>query len=74
MGVYYNADGNLQEFESVTEVVTCKKCGKKYEQTCEEQVPGFRMRDEDVCPYCHNVNQSSMSYDYFNKPLPEDEQ
>lgn len=52
--------------------VTCKKCGLKYQQNTEEQVPGFREVDRDICPYCGHENGRSGDVEYFNKPLPED--
>lgn len=42
----------------------CPKCGKLYLCYYEEQVPGFRMRDYKICPYCHEVLESSMEYEF----------
>lgn len=69
MPIYYNENGNLQEYESWSNRVTCPACHKKYIQECEEQVPGFRDRSEDICPYCKSLNGSSMSVEYTNKPI-----
>jgi hypothetical protein len=49
--------------------VKCKACGKIYHQRIEDQVPGFRLMDEDICPYCKNVNGKSMSVEYENSKL-----
>lgn len=73
MGIYYNSEGKLQEFDEWSNVVKCHNCGKPYRQDCEEQVPGFRDMDYDVCPYCDHVNKSSMSEEYFNQPMTDDE-
>ena len=64
MGAHYIFDDDCYET-----TVTCSKCKKTYRQVCEDQEPGFRMRDEDICPYCGNVNGSSMSVEYTNYPL-----
>ena len=45
----------------------CKSCGKIYTQELEEQMPGFRQKDYDICPYCDFENGSSMAYEYTNK-------
>ena len=34
-----------------------------------EQLSGFREREEDICPYCDYVNDSSMKYDYWNTAI-----
>ena len=73
MAIYNNADGKLQNFEEWSQVVTCKKCGKPYYQDCEEQVPGFRDMDYDICPYCGNENGRSMSEEYSNSAMNEKE-
>lgn len=52
----YN-DHLLDESEKI---VTCCHCGKKYMQWTEEQVPGFRDKEYDYCPFCCEVNSSSM--------------
>lgn len=69
MALYFNENGELQEYETISDIVTCPKCGKKYRQDKEEQVPGFRDRSYDICPYCGEVNGSSMDVDYFNSRI-----
>lgn len=51
----------------------CNHCGKPYYQETEDQVPGFRMMDYDICPYCGNENARSMSVEYSNTPMAEEE-
>ena len=48
------------------EQVTCEHCGKTYLQEVTDQVPGFRDLDYDICPYCHEINGSSRSEEYYN--------
>lgn len=66
MGIYYNENGDLQAFEETSAKVKCIKCKKVYLQHIEEQVPGFRDKSFDVCPYCKNENGNSMSVEYTN--------
>ena len=47
-------------------VVKCSHYGKNYRQETESQIPGFRDRDYDICPYCHETNGSSMEVEYHN--------
>ncbi len=74
MGIYYNADGELQEFEEYEHTASCLNCNKKYRQVCEEQVPGFRTKSYDVCPYCGNENGQSLSVDFYNFKISSEEQ
>ena len=62
----------LMGYSTSKDVVTCKHCGKKYNQLAEEQTPGFRDPCDDICPYCNESNGTSMSYDYYNSKLEED--
>ncbi len=72
MAVYYNEDGKLQDFPEGTRVVICEACGKRYRQDYEEQVPGFRDKFDDICPYCQACNGYSMSEEFFNYKLPDE--
>ena len=47
-----------------SETEQCPKCGKRFICITEEQVPGFRERDEKICPYCGEELCSSMEYEY----------
>lgn len=65
--------GRLSEFETASNIVVCGKCHRLYRQTRTEQIPGFREREEDVCPYCDYENGSSMNYDFYNYALSDEE-
>ena len=49
----------------------CRSCGKPYYQETEDQVPGFRMMDEDICPYCGFENGRSMQHEHQNYKMSE---
>lgn len=72
MFLSYNENGVLSEYQDFTHIVKCGFCHRAYKQTVVEQVPGFREREEDVCPYCNKVNQSSHDEEYFNSKLSDD--
>lgn len=65
----YNENGDLSEFQVESRIVTCPKCHKRYRQTIEEQVPGFRSLDYDICPYCNAENGKSSEYEYTNRKI-----
>ncbi len=46
--------------------VQCPHCRKIYIQDTETQVPGFRDKDYDICPYCKEINGFSMELEYHN--------
>ena len=69
----YDENGNLRDFEENEGIVICNHCKKPYRQRTEEQVPGFREADSDICPYCHKSNGRSYDVEFFNKPLSDDE-
>jgi len=73
MGFYFDDNGEYREFEFWENRVSCIKCGKTYRQVCEEQAPGFRSRDLDVCPYCGTENGSSISINYYNYKISDSE-
>lgn len=52
-------------------VATCKHCKKDYIQVQTDQEPGFRMPDDDICPYCKQSNGSSMAVEYENYPMED---
>ena len=51
--------------DSITKIETCPFCGRYFECTYSEQVPGFRCMDSKVCPYCGKVVETSMEYDFY---------
>lgn len=55
----YDENGDLREFEECENIVVCNHCKKPYRQRTEEQVPGFRDVDDDICPYCRESNGRS---------------
>lgn len=67
----YNENGRLQNYPETNRIVECKSCKKRYLQWVVNQVPGFRDKDYDVCPYCGYINGSSMDEEYSNHPLDE---
>lgn len=67
----YNENGMLQNYPEEHHIVECKSCQKRYHQSITDQVPGFRDRDYDVCPYCGYTNGSSMDVEYSNRPIEE---
>ena len=50
-------------------ITQCTHCSKKYTQFTEDQVPGFRSREFDFCPYCKESNGSSMEVEFYNKKI-----
>lgn len=68
MGAAKNAWIN-QMLGASTSIVTCKFCKKKYKQITQDQTPGFRDMEFDICPYCKEVNGKSMSEEYYNSKM-----
>lgn len=73
MALYYNENGQLQEYEEWDRIKRCPACKKPYRQSCEQQVPGFRDKSYDYCPYCKTLHGSSMEVDFINYPLTPEE-
>lgn len=63
----------IEDCHISSSTVVCRHCGKPYYQDREDQVPGFRDMEYDDCPYCHETNGKSMSYDYHNHPMTDDQ-
>ena len=61
-----------QLYEDIREVVECSHCKKKYVRYSEPQIPGFREKSEDICPYCSHINGYSMDYDYESDTIGPD--
>lgn len=43
---------------------TCSKCKKTFYYISEEQVPGFRSKEELKCPYCDEIIVTSMEEEF----------
>lgn len=65
----YNENGDLADYSVNYGIKECPICHRKYKQRIEEQVPGFREKDYDYCPYCDAVNGSSMEVEYHNSKI-----
>ncbi len=55
------------------ELEKCKNCGKTYVCSTEDQIPGFRDKEYDYCPFCGNINASSMDVDFLCRKLTDSE-
>lgn len=73
MAMYFNENGQIQHYEESSGTAVCKACGKRYIRSTEEQVPGFRDKSYDDCPYCGHTNGSSMDEEYHNSKMEGDE-
>lgn len=69
----YDENGILREFGEYENIVVCGHCKKMYYQRTEEQVPGFRDVDDDICPYCKESNGRSGDVEFFNRSLTQEE-
>ena len=67
----YDENGDLREFEDYENIVVCNHCKKLYRQHIEEQIPGFRDIDDDICPYCHESNGRSGDVEFYNEPFSD---
>lgn len=45
----------------------CKKCGKEFLVELIPQTPGFRWEEDEVCPYCGNVNRQSLEWEFYTE-------
>lgn len=43
----------------------CPECGKEFIVTEFDQIPGFRDKEELICPYCHKVLRTSMEVEFY---------
>ena len=69
----YDEHGMLVEFIEKNGIAVCSNCHRLYHQYLREQVPGMREREYDECPYCGYQAGSSMSYDFLNSKLSDEE-
>jgi len=63
MGILNRIDRNAGS------IVSCDECGKLYNQVIEEQTPGCKSLDYDMCPYCNHCNGRSVSEEYYNTKI-----
>lgn len=69
----YDENGNMREFCEREGIVKCLYCNRLYKQRTEEQIPGFREVDDDICPYCNKSNGRSGDVEFYNYPLASEE-
>ena len=62
----YNENGELADFAITENKTICSHCKKQYISELTEQIPGFRDKDYDYCPYCGKCNGSSMEWEFNN--------
>ena len=62
---------HIDDGRTNAELMECPSCKKKFQVTTEEQVAGFRMKDELYCPYCQYFIKSSMEVEYFARQIEE---
>ena len=43
----------------------CPYCGKDFYCEYVEQIPGFRDKEDKVCPHCKRVLRTSMEYEFY---------
>lgn len=69
----YDENGIMREFYEHEGIVKCLHCNRLYRQRTEEQVPGFREVDEDICPYCNKSNGRSGDVEFYNYAISIEE-
>jgi len=52
------------EGRSIEYTTTCPKCKKMYDCVEIWQTPGFRDREEEICPYCGYIVKTSMEIEF----------
>ena len=57
----------MENHISIREIDICKKCGKKFWVEATPQVPGFRWEEDEICPYCGNINRTSMTWEFYTE-------
>ncbi len=67
----YDENGIMIEFYEQEGIVKCSHCNRLYKQRTEEQIPGFREVDDDICPYCNKSNGRSGDIEFYNYPLTD---
>lgn len=51
------------------EFVICPNCKKEFGCYMTEQEPGFRWDEDMVCPYCHYVVTTSLTWEFSTHEL-----
>lgn len=69
----YDENGVIREFYEHEGVVVCSHCYRLYKQLIEEQIPGFREVNDDICPYCKKSNGRSSDVEFYNYVLSMEE-
>lgn len=69
----FDENGKIVEFRDIYGLEVCQCCHKLYRSSEVEQIPGFREKEDDMCPYCGHINRQSMSYDFYNSELQPEE-
>ncbi|MBO5351893.1 MAG: hypothetical protein J6A77_01215 [Lachnospiraceae bacterium] len=62
-------NNKICEFENSENLTVCGSCHNIYRQVIKNQIPGFREKEEDVCPVCGNTSAISMEFEYINSKL-----
>ena len=53
--------------------VVCSLCGKKFRFNTQEQMKGFRTKDELYCPHCKSLLATSMTVEFSHIEKLEEE-
>ena len=69
----YDEKNRLVEFEKTSNIKVCEKCHRLYRQILSERISEIKKWNYDYCPYCATENGRSMSNDYCNSELDNDE-
>ena len=49
----------------------CPFCKEQMLVTATPQEPGYRFREELICPYCGKIVRSSLEYEYKTEKAPK---
>lgn len=60
-----NDNGVIQTY------IVCPHCGKKFKCTLLEQIPGYRFKEQEICPYCDAVLRESLEFEFISEKLEE---
>lgn len=51
----------------------CPHCGKTYICGIIAQRPGYKWREEQICPYCNKIVRTSLEFEFYTEKLEKDE-